>query len=93
MVRRCEEDFCLQRMRNILMRGKFLSVVERDGVHEIVDIPRSRHNPKILWVDDAKIVGDRITEVWPFPGRDRDTARVTLGQGLAVSAFPRCVPV
>ena len=24
-------------------------------------IPRSRHNPKILWVDDAEIVGDRIT--------------------------------
>jgi hypothetical protein len=27
------------------------------------------------------------------PGRDRDTARATLGQGLAVSAFPRSVPV
>ena len=27
------------------------------------------------------------------PGRDRDTARATLGQGLAVSAFPRYVPV
>lgn len=26
-------------------------------------------------------------------GRDRDTARATLGQGLAVSAFPRSVPV
>src|SRR5580700_11554821 len=26
-------------------------------------------------------------------GRDRDTARATLGQGLAVSAFPRYVPV
>jgi hypothetical protein len=25
------------------------------------DIPRSRHNPKILWIDDAEIVGDRIT--------------------------------
>src|SRR5450830_1849525 len=24
-------------------------------------IPRSRHNPKILGVDDAEIVGDRIT--------------------------------
>jgi transposase InsO family protein len=24
-------------------------------------LPRSRHNPKILWVDDAEIVGDRIT--------------------------------
>ena len=27
----------------------------------IIDIPRSRHNPKILWIDDAEIVGDRIT--------------------------------
>jgi predicted peptidase len=26
-------------------------------------------------------------------GRDRDTARATVGQGLAVSAFPRYVPV
>jgi hypothetical protein len=25
------------------------------------DIPCSRHNPKILWIDDAEIVGDRIT--------------------------------
>jgi ATP-dependent DNA helicase RecG len=24
-------------------------------------IPCSRHNPKILWIDDAEIVGDRIT--------------------------------
>jgi hypothetical protein len=31
-------------------------------------IPRSRHDPKMLWVDDAKIVGDRITEVRPIPG-------------------------
>jgi len=28
-----------------------------------------------------------------IPGRDRNTARATLGQGLAVSAFPRYVPV
>ena len=30
-------------------------------------IPRSRHKPKILGVDDAEIVGDRITEVRPIP--------------------------
>ena len=30
-------------------------------------IPRSRHNPKILGIDDAEIVGDRITEVRPIP--------------------------
>ena len=33
----------------------------------IFDIPRSRHDPKILWVDDAEIVGDRITKVRPIP--------------------------
>ena len=30
-------------------------------------IPRSRHDPKILWVDDAEIVGDQITKVRPIP--------------------------
>ena len=30
-------------------------------------IPHSRHDPKILWVDDAEIVGDRITKVRPIP--------------------------
>ena len=30
-------------------------------------IPRSRHDPKILSVDDAEIVGDRIAEVRPVP--------------------------
>jgi hypothetical protein len=30
-------------------------------------IPRSRHDPKILWVDDAEIVGDRIAKVRPIP--------------------------
>ena len=40
----------------------FLGVVDQDRV-----IPRSRHDPKILWVDDAEIVGDRITKVRPIP--------------------------
>lgn len=31
-------------------------------------IPRSRHNPKILWIDDAEVVGDRIAESRPIPG-------------------------
>ena len=31
-------------------------------------IPRSRQNPKILWVDDAEIVGDRIAKFWPAFG-------------------------
>ena len=33
-----------------------------------VIIPRSRQNPKILWVDDAEVVGDRITKVLQFSG-------------------------
>ena len=33
-----------------------------------IDIPRSRHNPKIVGVDDAEIVGDRITKVRPITG-------------------------
>jgi hypothetical protein len=32
-----------------------------DAADHDIDIPRSRHNPKILWIDDAEIVGDRIT--------------------------------
>jgi DNA-binding transcriptional LysR family regulator len=36
----------------------------------------------------------RVLEDWsPSFGRDRNTARATLGQGMAVSAFPRYVPV
>ena len=38
-----------------------------DQWDKIKDIPRSRHDPKILWVDDAEIVGDRITKVRPIP--------------------------
>jgi hypothetical protein len=33
----------------------------RDFISFFFGIPRSRHNPKILWIDDAEIVGDRIT--------------------------------
>src|ERR1039457_3883121 len=37
------------------------------SIVRIYAIPRSRHNPKILGVDDAEIVGDRITELRPIP--------------------------
>ena len=33
-----------------------------------VDIPGSRQNPKILWVDDAEVVGDRIAKALPVFG-------------------------
>jgi len=36
------------------------------------------------------IAAERESITW---GRDRGTARATLGQGLAVSAFPLYVPV
>jgi len=40
------------------------------------------------------IVGYNYGGNWTIPpGRDRGTARATLGEGLAVSAFPRYVPV
>jgi len=42
-------------------------VVVLSGTTGNIDIPRSCHNPRILGVDDAEIVGDRITEVRPIP--------------------------
>jgi len=54
-------DLLLSDIRMPLMDGVTLA---RAAAH---DIPRSRHNPKILWVDDAEIVGDRITKVRPIP--------------------------
>src|SRR5215469_4051647 len=40
------------------------------------------------------VVGYDYNIDWtPMLGRDRGTARATLGEGLAVSAFPRYVPV
>src|SRR5580698_134795 len=37
----------------------------RSGAYSLLGSP---HNPKFLWVDDAEIVGNRITEVRPVPG-------------------------
>jgi hypothetical protein len=47
------------------------------------------------WPEAEVLEGTRLFRlpVPSRPGRDRDTARATLGQGLAVSAFPRSVPV
>ena len=49
--------------------AQVLEAMRRDGflVVRVDAIPRSRHDPKILWVDDAEIVGDRITKVRPIP--------------------------
>ena len=43
MIRRGEEDFGFQGMGDVLMRGKLLSVVERDGVHEVADRLEATH--------------------------------------------------
>jgi hypothetical protein len=32
------------------------------------DIPRSRQYPKILWIDDAEVIGDGITKASPVLG-------------------------
>ena len=70
------------RQRNALQKGmeqhiirarlehfpaKWEPVRRRKCDHQKITIPRSRHDPKILWVDDAEIVGDRITKVRPIP--------------------------
>ena len=34
----------------------------------MIAIPCSRHNPKILWVDDAEIIGHHITASSPVLG-------------------------
>ena len=59
-------------------------------------IPRSRHDPKIFWIDDAKIVGDRITEVRPIAGYfvTQETERCIGELGASCIAFVvRDVPV
>jgi hypothetical protein len=52
-------------------------------------ILRSRHNPKILWIDDAEIVRDRITEVRPIPGNcfTQETERRIGELGASCVAF------
>ena len=54
-----------------------------------IDIPRSRHDPKILWIDDAKIVADRITDVHPIPGNffAQETERCNGELGASCIAF------
>ena len=43
VIRRGEEDFGFQGMGDVLMRGKLLSVVEGDGVHEVADRLEATH--------------------------------------------------
>src|SRR5664279_2598985 len=52
---RCELD------TNAYAKGIKVTDAEMAALNITGNIPRSRHNPKILWIDDAEIVGDRIT--------------------------------
>ena len=49
-------------------RGPLLAAKLKRYLIIIVTIPRSRHNPKILWVDDAEIIGHQITASSPVLG-------------------------
>src|SRR3984893_2739978 len=40
----------------------------RAATNRIDCIPRSRQYPKILWIDDAEVVGDGITKASPVLG-------------------------
>jgi hypothetical protein len=58
----------------------------------IIDNKNARHDPTHSY--NTSRDGPKSYRPEPSrPGRDRDTARATLGKGLAVSAFPRSVPV
>ena len=66
----CEGRISVTKRRHGLNRCRYRGNVGMRrwvGLGVIADIPRSRHDPKILWVDDAEIVGDRITKVRPIP--------------------------
>src|SRR5215469_9110414 len=91
-----------------LDRGAHWPVLDRrphrlhDRLHQIRPAARPwlwnpgvcRHRA-LVWSDrhDPVADGARITVVPASVGRDRGTARATLGKGLAVSAFPLSVPV
>jgi hypothetical protein len=47
-------------------RGSLFGCV--NGCGGLDYIPGSRQNPKILWVDDAEVVGDRIAKALPVFG-------------------------
>jgi hypothetical protein len=66
----------------LTIRQKIVSPVSR---HPAVDERISK--------PPLKPISSLEAELPSRPGRDRDTARPTLGEGLAVSAFPRSVPV
>jgi len=77
-------------MPNLLIfdRIDWISFFWRGPAH-LARPPRSARRHRIVMGDVATIP---LFQVGPG-GRDRSTARLTLGVGLAVSAFPLSVPV
>jgi len=49
-----------------LKRAQILLAADAGGMSDILCIPRSRDDPKILGRDDAEVVGDRVAEVRPI---------------------------
>jgi hypothetical protein len=52
-----------------------------------------RNSKSILLVEDDDVDVINVERVLKYLGRERNTARATLGKGLSVSAFPLYVPV
>jgi hypothetical protein len=72
-------------------------VVDTHGLstkNSFLDWYRTPHSEKEHVIERFKLARDgNSLEALVTVGRDRDTVRAALGQGLAVSAFPRYVPV
>ncbi len=52
-----------------------------------------RNSKPILLVEEDDVDVINVERALKYLGRDRNTARATLGKGLSVSAFPPYVPV
>ncbi len=72
---KCKNAAGLQELHFHDLRGTAITVLAEQGCteqeiasisgHSLQHIPRSRQNPKILWVDDAEVVCDRIAQLLP----------------------------
>jgi len=47
-----------------MLKDKFSFLTSKNVLEEFC-IPHSRQNPKILWIDDAEVVGDGVAEIRP----------------------------
>jgi hypothetical protein len=74
-------------IRNVAHEDADLTIVNLASV--ATPLAFDAHRMRAPFGETARIEGDDAIGL----GRDRNTARATLGHGLAVSAFPRYVPV